>query len=86
MTPLLTATDIADRLQISRGYAYELMRRMHHVIIGRSIRVRPEVLQQWLTRFENRALAGTSTLSPGTALAGDEAYVMAFLRRESEHL
>lgn len=40
MTPLLTATDVAERLQVSRGYAYELMRKMHHVIIGRSIRVR----------------------------------------------
>jgi excisionase family DNA binding protein len=57
---LLTVEEVAHRLRVSRATAYSLCRRgdLVHVRVGKSIRVRPEVL----TAF----IAGTP-LSPGDA-------------------
>ncbi len=47
---LLTGEEIAEILHVSRAYAYQLMRQKQitTVKIGRSVRVRPEDLEQFI--------------------------------------
>ena len=51
-TNLLTGEEIAKILHVSRAYAYQLMR--HRIIptvkIGRSVRVRPADLEEFIAR------------------------------------
>lgn len=53
---LLTAEDVAERLQCSRPYAYRIMRTMRHVAIGRMLRVEPSVMRAWSRPFGPDAL------------------------------
>ena len=51
---LLTAEDVAQELSVSRAMAYKLMQsgEIRVVHIGRSVRTRPECLEEYLTRHE----------------------------------
>lgn len=51
-TNLLTGEEIAKILHISRAYAYQLMRQriIPTVKIGRSVRVRPADLEEFIAR------------------------------------
>ena len=51
-TNLLTGEEIAKILHVSRAYAYQLMRLriIPTVKIGRSVRVRPEDLEEFIAR------------------------------------
>jgi excisionase family DNA binding protein len=51
-TNLMTGEEIAKILHVSRAYAYQLMRQklIPTVKIGRSVRVRPEDLQQFISK------------------------------------
>lgn len=53
--PLLTASDIAQRLNISKAYAYKLMQQgqIKTVKIGRSRRVRPLDLEDFIRNHTN---------------------------------
>jgi excisionase family DNA binding protein len=59
---LLTGEEIAKILHVSRAYAYQLMR--HRIIptvkIGRSVRVRPVDLEEFIARNlgQNNLIAG----------------------------
>ena len=59
---LLTGEEIAKILHVSRAYAYQLMR--HRIIptvkIGRSVRVRPADLEEFIVRNlgQNSLIAG----------------------------
>lgn len=46
----LTASTIADRLGVSRSRAYELMREMTRVVVGKSVRVSEQSFAAWLGR------------------------------------
>lgn len=49
--PLLTAGDVAARLQVCRSQAYAVMKAMDHVTVGdRGIRVTEEALKDYLRR------------------------------------
>lgn len=51
MMRLLTARDIAERLQCSRSYAYLLLRtKMRHEMHGRLVRVSEEEFQRYRAR------------------------------------
>ncbi|MBI9048669.1 MAG: helix-turn-helix domain-containing protein [Anaerolineaceae bacterium] len=62
---LLTGEEIAEILHVSRAYAYQLMRQKHitTVKIGRSVRVRPEDLEQFIAMnlAQNSLTAGHNT-------------------------
>jgi excisionase family DNA binding protein len=47
---LLTASQIAERLQVSLSFVYELIQRgeLKSVHMGRAVRVRPEDLHQFI--------------------------------------
>jgi excisionase family DNA binding protein len=47
---LLTADDVAERLRISRSFAYALMSRgeIPPVRLGRAVRVRPQDLEEFI--------------------------------------
>jgi hypothetical protein len=50
---MLTATDVAGRLQCSRSHAYALMRLMRHVVIGRRlVRVTSEEFERFVQSHE----------------------------------
>jgi excisionase family DNA binding protein len=52
MEPRLLKTDeVADILQVSRSFAYQLMKRgeIPSVRIGNAVRVRPEELQRYIS-------------------------------------
>ena len=52
MEPRLLKTDkVADILQVSRSFAYQLMKRSEipSVRIGNAVRVRPEELQRYIS-------------------------------------
>jgi excisionase family DNA binding protein len=57
-TALLTGEEIARILNVSRAYAYQLMRQqqIRTVRIGRSIRVRPEDLATFIKDNSSQAL------------------------------
>lgn len=61
-TILLTGEEIAKILHVSRAYAYQLMRQriIPTVKIGRSVRVRPQDLEAFITRNwgQNSLMAG----------------------------
>lgn len=61
-TTLLTGEEIAKILHVSRAYAYQLMRQriIPTVKIGRSVRVRPQDLEAFITRNwgQNSLMAG----------------------------
>ena len=61
-TNLMTGEEIAKILHISRAYAYQLMRQklIPTVKIGRSVRVRPEDLEEFIARNlgQNSLIAG----------------------------
>ncbi len=48
--PLLHATDVAERLSVGLSKAYELLATgvIPSIQIGKSVRVDPEVLEDWL--------------------------------------
>ena len=47
---LLTGEDVAERLQVSKSFAYDLMRRgdIPTVRLGRAVRVRPQDLEEFI--------------------------------------
>jgi excisionase family DNA binding protein len=50
-TKLLTAEDVAERLNIPRSTAYELVKRLHpHVRIGRLLRLPESTLERFLAQ------------------------------------
>jgi excisionase family DNA binding protein len=51
---LLTAADVAERLRISKPYAYVVMRKMRHIMIGRLPRVRELELQRFMKANEEQ--------------------------------
>jgi excisionase family DNA binding protein len=59
---LLTGEEIAKILHVSRAYAYQLMRQKHitTIKIGRSLRVRPEDLAQFIAvnQAQNSLITG----------------------------
>ena len=61
-TNLLTGEEIAKILHVSRAYAYQLMRQriIPTVKIGRSVRVRPADLEEFIKRNlgQNSLIAG----------------------------
>ena len=61
-TNLMTGEEIAKILHVSRAYAYQLMRQklIPTVKIGRSVRVRPEDLHQFIAKNtgQNSLLSG----------------------------
>jgi excisionase family DNA binding protein len=61
---LLTAEQVAERLQISQSFAYTLMSRgeIPTVRLGRSVRVRPQDLEKYI---ESNIHNPTSTPSRG---------------------
>lgn len=71
MTPLLTVADVAARLRVSKGYAYEVMRRMPHLSIGkRALRVAEEDLTAWVEAtvgLTSRTVAVELSVSEKTA-------------------
>ena len=60
----MTGEEIANILHVSRAYAYQLMRQklIPTVKIGRSVRVRPEDLEEFIARNlgQNSLIAGRS--------------------------
>lgn len=52
--PLLTVTEVATRLHLSRSAAYNLIANhaLPAVRIGRSVRVRPGTLERWIAEQE----------------------------------
>lgn len=48
MSRLLRVRDVATELAVSESHAYELMRAMDHVKLGRSLRVTPEALSEYI--------------------------------------
>ncbi|MCA1027673.1 helix-turn-helix domain-containing protein [Cytobacillus kochii] len=50
--PMLTAKDVAKRLNVSIRFAYELMQRsdLTTVKMGRSVRVEEDDLQKWIDK------------------------------------
>jgi excisionase family DNA binding protein len=61
-TNLITGEEIAKILHVSRAYAYQLMRQklIPTVKIGRSVRVRPADLEEFISRNlgQNSLIAG----------------------------
>lgn len=54
---LLAPTEIAKRLSISRSAAYRLVKRLEHIYVESSLRVRETVLQEYLERRTVRPVA-----------------------------
>ena len=57
MTPadrLLTAGEVAERLQLTTGFVYALVRRgeIPHLRFGRAVRFRAEAIDRWLETEE----------------------------------
>jgi predicted DNA-binding transcriptional regulator AlpA len=64
-SPLLDATEVARRLQVSRATAYREMRKMIHVVVGtRALRVAESSLEAYLRRH-------TETPASARAKSGD---------------
>lgn len=63
---LMTVSEVAAVLRFSPGHVYELMRsgELPPVRRGRSVRVRPEVLEAWQFRHQTR---GIDSARPGPA-------------------
>jgi hypothetical protein len=47
---LLTVADVAYRLQISECAAREIVRKLQHVRVGKMFRLRPEVLDRYISK------------------------------------
>ncbi len=58
---LLTVSEAAERLRISTGLTYELIRQelLPHVHLGRRVFVPSASLDEWLRHESTRRLAGT---------------------------
>ena len=61
---LLTVSEATERLRISTGLAYELIRqeRLPHVHLGRRLLVPLSALDDWLQEEAKRAIAETDRL------------------------
>src|SRR6478735_4006355 len=64
ITQYLTAADVANRLRVSRARAYELLKEMPVLRVGRTVRVAESDFHAWLRR---------STVVPCESTAGREA-------------
>jgi excisionase family DNA binding protein len=55
---LMTAAEVAAVLRFSRGHVYELIRsgELPALRRGRSVRIRPEVLEAWQSRHQTRGI------------------------------
>ena len=53
---LLTAEEVADLLQVSKGWVYEQIRRdsMPHIRLGRYVRFRRSAVERWISSLEGR--------------------------------
>lgn len=53
---VMTITQVAQALGLSRGKVYQLIHEEHLPVIpfGRTMRVRPEALQEWLAQREEQ--------------------------------
>jgi excisionase family DNA binding protein len=62
---LLDADDVAAALGVSRDWVYGEVRagRIPHVRLGRCVRFRAEVIEEWLKSLENGAIITTTTTS-----------------------
>jgi putative molybdopterin biosynthesis protein len=68
--PLLDPRQIAQILHVSRSYVYQILRRgdLPAVKLGTALRVRPEDLQEFITRKKLRHTSQfLSVAAPGTA-------------------
>lgn len=64
----ITAEIVARELSISKRSAYELIRRLPHIRIGRSIRISRTAFETWRREEECRAISGAE--SDGTGRLG----------------
>jgi excisionase family DNA binding protein len=68
---LLTAADVAERLQISRSAAYELIARLHpHVRIGKLLRLPESTLERFLAQEGDACRISSPGKTPPTSGAG----------------
>ena len=58
---LLTAEDVAERLQLTVDYIYAMARRgeVPHLRFGRTLRFRAEAIDEWLRTSERGTLNGS---------------------------
>jgi excisionase family DNA binding protein len=58
---LLTAKDVAERLQLPIGTIYAMARKavIPHHRFGRTVRFRPEAIDEWLRASERATLDGS---------------------------
>lgn len=63
---LLTATQVAEKLNTSKAFAYTLLRRgeMPVVRMGKTVRVRPEDLEQFILDSLDEVYHGNKTWKP----------------------
>lgn len=71
----LTAEDVAERLRVSRARAYELMRELPRLVVGRCVRVSEKALLAWEQRHTRSPVEAARVAAPKRALrvaaAGD---------------
>ncbi|MBK8997690.1 MAG: helix-turn-helix domain-containing protein [Myxococcales bacterium] len=60
----LTAQDLAQRFRVSRARAYELMRELPRLAIGRSVRVSEKALLAWEQRHTRPPAEGVRVAAP----------------------
>lgn len=69
----LTPQDVQARLRIGRSSAYELVQRLPHVKIGRSLRLREDVLEQFLSEGGDAKPSAPASSAPAQKVASEGA-------------
>lgn len=64
----LTAQDIAQRFLVSRARAYEVMRELPRLVMGRSVRVSERALLAWEQRHTRPPAEGLRVAAPRRVL------------------
>ncbi len=69
MTPLLTAQDVADRLGVSKEWAWAQARAnaIPHIRLGRYCRFRAESIEAWIEELEGGSTSNASASSRASA-------------------
>jgi excisionase family DNA binding protein len=59
---LLTASEVAERLQVTPGWVYAATRanRLPHLRLGRYVRFRADAIERWLAQLEHQGVLPSS--------------------------